>query len=142
MTAAFLDDLRYALRDLSKNIGFTAIAVVTLAAVIGANSAMFSVVRGVMIDPLPYPQAGELYRIFYTTREFPQFPFNLADFRDYRERNRAFESIAVFSEQDLELSDSERLTALRVSKDYFHVLGAAPLLGRDFQKSPTGRIRS
>src|SRR5580700_2059445 len=132
MATGFLNDLRHALRDLSKNIGFTAIAVLTLAAGIGANSAMFSVIRGVLLDPLPYPQAGRLYRIFYTTHEYPKFPFNPADFLDYRTRNRVFESIAVFTEQDLELSDSdrpERLTALRVSKDYFHVLGGSVAVG-------------
>jgi len=112
--------------------------VLTLAAGIGANSAMFSVVRGVLLDPLPYPHAGELYRIFYTTRDYPKFPFNPMDFLDYRARNRVFESLAVFTEQDLELSDSdrpERLTALRVSKDYFHVFGASMLVGRDFGSS-------
>lgn len=127
MVTAFTQDLRHALRDLSKNCGFTVIAVLTLAAGIGVNSAMFSVIRGVLLDPLPYPHAGELYRIFYNSHEYPRFPFNPADFLDYRARNRVFESIAVFSERDLELSDSdrpERLTALRVSKDYFHVLGA------------------
>jgi len=136
MTTGFLRDLRYALRDLSKNRGFTAIAVLTLAAGIGANSAMFSVVRGVLMEPLPYPQSDRLYRIFYTSREYPKFPFNPADFVDYRTRNRAFESLAVFTENDIELSDAdrpERLTALMVSKDYFHVLGAPPLIGRDFQ---------
>jgi predicted permease len=138
MVTAFLQDLRHALRDLSKNHGFTAIAVLTLAAGIGVNSAMFSVIRGVLLDPLPYPHAGELYRIFYTSHEYPKFPFNPADFLDYRARNRVFESIAVFSERDLELSDSdrpERVTALRVSKDYFRVLGAPPAIGRDFQAS-------
>ena len=132
----FLRDVRHAIRNLSTQRGFTAIAVLTLAAGIGANSAMFSVVRGVLLAPLPYLHPGELYRIFLTTHEYPKFPFNPADFLDYRERNRAFESMAVFSERDLELSDPdrpERLTALRVSKDYFHVLGATPFIGRDFQ---------
>ena len=94
----FLRDVRHAIRNLSTHRGFTAIAVLTLAAGIGANSAMFSVVRGVLLDPLPYPHAGELYRIFYTTHEYPKFPFNPADFLDYRERNRVFESMAVFAE--------------------------------------------
>src|SRR5215831_5123026 len=136
MSGSFLQDIHYALRDLMKNRGFTAVAVLTLAAGIGANSAMFSVVRGVLIDPLPYPKSGELYRVFYTTHEYPKFPFNPADFVDYRERNRAFESIAVFTERDPELSDPDRpekLTGLVVSKDYFHVLGATMLAGRDFQ---------
>jgi predicted permease len=134
----FLQDLRYAVRNLANHRGFTAIAVLTLAAGIGANSAMFSVVRGVLLDPLPYRQADRLYRIFYTTHEYPKFPFNPADFLDYRARNQGFESIAVFVENDLELAGSdrpERLTALAVSKDYFHVLGAPPAMGRDFEAS-------
>jgi hypothetical protein len=138
MALAFLHDIRYAVRDLAKNRAFTAIAVLTLAAGIGANTAMFSVVRGVLLDPLPYPESAKLYRLFYTNHDYPKFPFNPSDFIDYRARNRVFESMAVFIESDLELSDSdrpERLTALRVSKDYFHVLGATPFMGRDFQPS-------
>src|SRR5579872_491395 len=135
---AFLQDLRHSFRSLSRSRGFTLIAVMMLTAGIGANSAMFSVVRGVLLDPLPYTSADRLYRIFYTNHEYPKFPFNPADFLDYRARNRAFESMAVFTQDDLELSDSdqpERLTSLSVSKDYFHVLGVAPFIGRDFQAS-------
>jgi putative ABC transport system permease protein len=62
----FLRELRHGLRDLSNNRGFT-IAVLTLAAGIGVNSAMFSVIRGVLLDPLPDLRAGEIYRIFYTS---------------------------------------------------------------------------
>src|SRR5215472_4932683 len=76
MSGNFLQDIRYALRDPMKNRGFTAVAVLTLAAGIGANSAMFSVVRGVLMDPLPYPKSGELYRVFYSSHEYPKFPFN------------------------------------------------------------------
>src|SRR5882724_8047649 len=131
-------DLRYALRDLAKNPGFAALAVLTLAVGIGANTAMFSVVRGVLLEPLPYSEPARLVRIFYNGQHYPKFPMNPTDFLDYRERNRVFESMAVFTEDDLELSDRdrpERLTALRVSKDYFRVLGAQPQMGRDFESA-------
>src|SRR6185436_16356331 len=131
-------DLRYALRDLIKNPGFTLIAVLTLAIGIGANTAMFSVIRGVLLDPLPYPEAGRLYRIFYNSEQYPKFPVNGTDFMDFRERQRVFESMAVFTQSDRSLSDPtrpERLAVLQVTKDYFHVLGAQPQMGRDFESS-------
>ncbi|HEV8147805.1 MAG TPA: ABC transporter permease, partial [Bryobacteraceae bacterium] len=134
----FTQDLRYALRDLIKNPGFTLIAVLTLAIGIGANTAMFSVIRGVLLDPLPYPDAGRLYRIFYNSEQFPRFPVNPTDFMDFRERQRVFESFAVFTQSDRSLSDParpERLAVLQVSKDYFHVLGAQPQMGSDFESS-------
>src|SRR5262249_27309961 len=129
---------RFALRDLMKNPGFTLLAVLTLAAGMGASTAMFSVIRGVLLEPLPYQDPDRIYRIFYTSSHFPKFPMNPTDFMDYRERNRVFDSMAVFTGDDLELSDRERperLSAIRVSKDYFHVLGTQVELGRDFQAS-------
>src|SRR5258707_101752 len=114
----FLNDLRYALRDLRKSPGYLAIAVLTLAIGIGANSAMFSVVRGVLLDPLPYPESGRLMRILYQGRVYSNFPMNPTDFLDMREQNRVFESMAVYVEKDVELSDEqrpERLTGLAVS---------------------------
>jgi hypothetical protein len=131
-----LQDFRRAVRDLMKNPGFALLAVLTLAVGIGASTAMFSVVRGVLLEPLPYKEADRLYRMFYTSSHYPKFPLNPTDFMDYRERNRVFESLAVYTQDDLELSERERperLTGLRVSAGYFHVLEAQPLLGRDFQ---------
>lgn len=134
----FNQDIRQALRAVFKNPGFSLLAILTLAVGIGASTAMFSVIRAVLLDPLPYPQAERIYRVFYTSAHYPKFPMNPTDFLDYRERNRVFASLAVFTEADLELSDRdrpERLTGLRVSKDYFQVLGAVPEVGRDFQAS-------
>ena len=130
--------MRHALRDLVKSPGFTAVAVLTLALGIGANTTIFSAVRSVLLAPLPYADAGRLYRIFYNSAAYPHFAMNATDFIDYRERVRVFESMAGFTEQDLELSDPaqpERLTAVRVSRDFFRVLGYRPALGRDFRAS-------
>ena len=111
----------------------------TLAAGIGANSAMFSVVRGVLLDPLPYPHAGELYRIFYDLPRVSEVPVQSRGFSSIIASEIAsFESIAVFAERDLELSDSdrpERLTALEYRKITFASWVSTPAMGRDFQAS-------
>src|ERR1700722_7120945 len=99
-----LQDLRIAVRDFLKNPGFALVAILTLATGIGASTAMFSVVRGVLLAPLPYPDADRLMRVFFGSKQYPKFPFNPTDFLAYRERNRAFDNLAVYTEQDLELS--------------------------------------
>ncbi len=136
--STILQDLRVALRDFLKNPGFALLAILTLAIGVGSSTAMFSVVRGVLLDPLPYPQPEKLVRIFYSAKQYPKFPFNPTDFQEYRKRNRAFENIAVYTEDDLELSDRdrpERLTTLRVSAEYFRTLGATLALGHDLTRN-------
>ena len=80
-----LKDVRYAMRQLSLNPGFTAIITVTLALSIGANSAIFSVIEGVLLKPLPYPEAERIVRIFLSSNEYPKFPLNPFDFRDFEQ---------------------------------------------------------
>jgi len=130
-------DLRFGLRMLRKNPGFTAIAVFTLALGIGANTAIFSVVNGVLLKPLPYPEPERLARVFQSITNFPKAPMAPADFRDYRERNTTFESLAGYFRQDLELAQeerAERLTGMRASSGYFRTLGFQPTLGREFTR--------
>jgi MacB-like periplasmic core domain len=130
-----MQDVRFAWRSLRKSPGFTLITILTLALGIGANSAIFSVINGVLLKPLPYPDPDRLYWIFLSDPNFPKFPLNPNDFMDYRSQNRVFETIAAFTRQDLQLSDPdrpERWSALRVSKGYFEVLGFRPELGRTF----------
>jgi putative ABC transport system permease protein len=133
----FLQDLRYGARMLFKNPGFTLIAVITLALGIGANTAIFSVVNGVLLKPLPYSEPEQLIRVFERSRTQPKFPMSGGNFQDYREQNSTLSGLALYTRQDLELSQEdkpERLAALRVSAGFFELLGARPLLGREFRR--------
>jgi predicted permease len=128
-------DLRYGLRQLWSNPGFTIVILLTLALSIGANSAIFSVINGVLLKRLPYPQADRLVRIFLSNSSFPKFPLNPFDFRDFRARNRSFESMAAFTRGDMQLSgfgEPVRLYGFGITAAYFHVLGLQPQLGREF----------
>jgi len=135
----FLQDLRYAVRMLGKNPTFTVVIVLTLALSIGANSAIFSVIDGVLLKPLPYPQAERIARVFYRSTSYPKFPLNPWDFLDFRARNRSFESFAVYTHADMQLSgvkgDPVKLSAFRISSGYFQVLGLHPAIGREFDFS-------
>jgi predicted permease len=128
-------DLRYGFRQLWSNPGFTIVILLTLALSIGANSAIFSVIDGVLLKRLPYPQADRLVRIFLSNSSFPKFPLNPFDFRDFRARNRSFESMAAFTRGDVQLSgfgEPVRLNGFRTTAAYFRVLGLQPQLGREF----------
>ncbi|HXI89280.1 MAG TPA: ABC transporter permease [Blastocatellia bacterium] len=128
-------DLRFGLRLLRKNPGFTAVAVFTLALSIGANAAIFDVVNGVLLKPLPYKEPDRIVRVFEASPRFPKFPISPANFLDYRERNDVFDDFATFARGDLDLSVNdrpERLTGMRVSNGFFHLLGFEPELGRAF----------
>ena len=128
-------DLRYALRSLAKSPGFTVVILLTLALSIGANSAIFSVIDGVLLRPLPYPGADRIVRLFFHSASYPRFPLNPFDFRDFRARNRSFEALAGFTRADLQLSGSgqpERFTGFAVTAGFFRVLGLRPACGHEF----------
>ena len=130
-------DLRYGARMLMKNPGFTFVAVLTLALGIGANTAIFSVVNGVLLKPLPYREPEQLIRVFERSRTQPKFPMSGGNFQDYREQNSTLSGLALYTREDLELSQDdkpERLAALRVSAGFFELLGVQPLLGREFRR--------
>src|SRR6202789_2225666 len=115
-------DVRYAVRQLASNPGFTAIITLTLALSIGANSAIFSVIQGVLLKPLPYPHSERLVRLFLSSNEYPKFPLNPFDFRDFRARNKSFESMAAFTRGDLQLSgagEPVELSGIGITSGYF-----------------------
>jgi predicted permease len=127
--------IRYAARQLVGNPGFTVVMLLTLALSIGANSAIFSVIQAVLFKPLPYPHADRIVRLFLTSTEYPKFPLNPFDFRDFRARNKSFESLAAFTRADMQLSGSGepvRLNGFAVTSGFFRVLGLQPALGREF----------
>jgi len=130
-----LDDARYAFRQLVANPTFTLVMVLTLALSIGANSAIFSVINGVLLKRLPYAQPERLVRIFLSNNEYPKFPLNPWDFLDFRARNHSFESMAAFTRGDVQLSgegEPIRLNGFGITSGYFRVLGIHPQIGREF----------
>ena len=128
-------DAKYALRQLWENPAFSLVMILTLALSIGANSAIFSVIDGVLLKRLPYPEPERLVRLFLSSREYPRFPLNPFDFLDFRARNRSFAGIAAFTRGDVQLSgDGEpvKLNGFGITSGYFQVLGLRPELGREF----------
>ena len=136
------NDLRYALRMLLKSRGFTAVAVVTLALGIGANTAMFSVVYGVLLRPLPYPEPERIIQISRTYRGQMEFSgFDAPAFDFWNEHRSPFQYLAASTGVGFNLAGAgrpERLNALRVSSEYFHVYGVEPYVGRDFSPEEDG----
>jgi predicted permease len=133
-----VQDIRYAVRQLTGNPVFTAVIVLTLALSIGANSAIFSVIDSVLLKSLPYQQPERIARIFLTSADYPKFPLNPFDFRDFRTRSKSFDGLAAFTRGDLQLSGSsgepEHLNGFRVTSGYFRVLGLHPQLGHEFDE--------
>ena len=131
----FLADLRYTIRALGRTPGFAAVIVLTMALAIGANTAIFSVIDGVLLRPLPYPRADRISRIFLKNANYPKFPLNPFDFRDIRAQNRSFHAVAAMTRADVQLSgdfEPVKLNAFRITAGYFRVLGLKPARGREF----------
>src|SRR5271167_1324808 len=100
----FWQDVRYGLRMLVKNPGFTAVAVLTLALGIGANSALFSVVNGVLLNPLPFEQPDRLVALYARTPEFTHSSISYPNFLDWRHDNRSFSALAAFRAENFNLT--------------------------------------
>jgi putative ABC transport system permease protein len=135
MRDAVLRDLRYALRNLRQRPGFTAVAVLTLALGIGANSAIFSVVNGVLLRPLPYDAPEELATVRGSWEGHPNAALSPAEYWDYKERQRTLTVMGAYAGGSLNLTGSgtpERLDAGFVTADLLPVLGVAPAVGRGF----------
>jgi predicted permease len=130
-------DVRYGFRTLCKSPGFTAVAVVTLALGIGANTAIFSVVNAVLLQPLPLPQPEQLVsvQLYDTILKTPNEYLSIPNFFDWRRQNQVFSGMATFTDYTCTLTEAGRpvhLNAEWVSADFFSTLGVAPQLGRGF----------
>jgi putative ABC transport system permease protein len=130
-------DVRYAIRDLVKNPGFALTAALTLTLGIGATSAIFSVIQGVLLRPLPYPEPDRLVRVHETVPQYGRFSVAPANFLDWRRDAEVFERIAAFEGGSGTLSygeNVERVSSAEVSFDMFELLGVPPMLGRGFTR--------
>ena len=128
-------DVRYALRNLRRNPGFTSVAVIALAVGIGANIAVFTIVNGVLIQSLPFADPAAVVAIFEKIPEAPvdKFDFSAPDFEIVRDAAHSFTGMAAYRNATYELSgisEPERLVAARVTPNLFTVLGVSPALGR------------
>src|SRR5215469_6054958 len=130
-------DIRFAIRMLAKNPGFAAIAVVTLALGIGANTSIFTVVNAEMLRPLPFHDPSRLVTVFETSSRSNQksSAVSYANFADWRAQNQVFEKIAVFEPGSATLTGVDKpahIQSAMVSADLFPLLGATPEIGRQF----------
>ncbi|HKG91683.1 MAG TPA: ABC transporter permease, partial [Gemmatimonadaceae bacterium] len=132
-----LSDLRYALRTLRRSPGFAAAALLTLALGIGATSTVFSVVDGVLLRPLAFPESDRLVLVLENNANqgWDQFSVSPANFLDFRERARSFEGMAAYTEPPVNLTgggEPERVIGAVVTEGFFELLRVKPLLGRTF----------
>lgn len=133
--SAFLQDVRFAVRSLAKNPGYAAVAVLTLGIGIGAATALFSVVHGVLLRPLPYPAPERIVQVWEVSSRGN--PINVTDpnFADWRERSRSFSGLAQFQSGPTSVVGGDepvRGMVAWVSGDFFRVMGVQPVVGRAF----------
>jgi len=128
-------DVRFGARMLLRTPGFTAVALLTLALGIGANTAIFSFVNAILIRPLPYPESERLVFLTEWSKQIPNMSFSIANFEDVRDQNQVFASIVAFRGQDYVMTgegEAERLAGRQVTAGFFDTLGVRPLIGRAF----------
>jgi len=132
---ALAQNLRFALRGLKRNPGFTAVAVLTLALGIGANSAMFSIINGVLLRPLPYRDPQNLVLLSESWPQFPRLSLSYLNYKDWRDQSRSFESVGAvrnFVMTMTGIEEADRIPAQNVTASLFDLLGVRPELGRLF----------
>jgi predicted permease len=128
-------DLKFALRQLVKSPGFTTAAIATMALGIGANTAIFSIVNGVLLKPLPYDEPGQIVQLFEAPEPGKRSQVSPGVFQDWKEQATGLEAIAAFSSTDLNLTGSgepERIRGVKTSASSLQILRIRPLLGRTF----------
>jgi putative ABC transport system permease protein len=130
----FVQDLRYAARNLMKSRGFAAVAVLTLALGIGANTAIFSIIDAVLLRPLPYRNPDRLVRLYETEAAPGRYPFTGPDFIDWKTENSTFADMALFLwPRDMNLSrmgQADHVRGVPTEANFFSLLGVQPILGR------------
>jgi predicted permease len=131
-----LQDLRYGARTLRKAPGFSAVAILTLALGIGVNTALFSVVNGVLLNPLPYPKANQLVALWWDRTPGQHSSITYLNFLDWQKQNTAFSSLGAIQQDNMIVTgagEPERVDGVRISANFFDLLGVKPLLGRSFR---------
>ena len=132
---ALVQDLRYGFRMLVKSPGFTAVAIATLALGIGANTALFSVIHGVLLSPLPFPEPDQLVTLHENKPNFEGGSISYPNFRDWQKDNHTFSALGLARTYAFSLTgigEAEQLNGGFVSSDFFSVLGVSPVMGRTF----------
>jgi putative ABC transport system permease protein len=130
-----ISDLRFAFRQLLKSPGFTAVAVLTLALGIGANTAIFSVTNAILFRALPYPEPDRIVAVNKIESQFGLGGLTAGAFLDFRDQSKAFAQLAAYSEDEFTLTgsgDAERVICAEVASALFPLLGVQPSLGRTF----------
>jgi predicted permease len=133
--ASLLQDLRYGFRMILKSPGFSVIAVFTLALGIGANTAIFSVVNGVLLNSLPFHDGDQLVSLFEKIPNFEKASISYPNFTDWRKMNHSFTAIAAYRSHGFDLTGEgipEHLHGEMISAAFFEILGVNPLMGRNF----------
>lgn len=133
----FYQDIRFAMRTLATRRAFSVVAIVTLALGIGITTAIFSVVNGILLRPLPFKDSGRIVTVWETSKKDPQKHGQLAHptYLDLENQAKSFESIAEYSPGTATLTGNGPATIISeaiVTPDFFHVFGATPVLGREF----------
>ena len=128
-------DIRFALRQLRKSWAFTATAAITLALAIGGNTVIFSIVNGVLLDPLPFPEPDQLVTLHESKPNFDRGSISYPNFLDWQKNNRVFSAMAVARRYAFSFTgrgDAEQVNAEFIAGDFFRILGVQPILGRTF----------
>src|SRR5215471_16221855 len=134
-----MNDLKFALRQLVNNPAFSAIAILTLALGIGANTAIFSIVNAVLLRPLPYPDADRIMVMNESSGPGQDYSVALPDYFDWQKDNTVFEHLAATHKESRNLSgipgrDPERVSCASVTRNFFNIIGLPPQIGRTFSE--------
>jgi len=134
-----VNDFRYALRALRGSAGFTAVVMATLGLGVGLNTAIFSIVNGVLLEPLPYEQADRVVTVWESNPQLdvPQDQVSAGTYRDWMERAESFDALGAYSFETWVLGGAdqpERISGARISPSVFEVVGVRPEVGRAFRQ--------